>query len=59
MNKKMMATTGLFAAISVAGAMGLLMSGKTSTPQRMAKKVTCTMEQMGNRMGDMWHSMKK
>ena len=60
MNKKAMTATGILAAISVVSTVGLLMSsGSTNKPRAMAKKVTCTVEQMGNRMGEMWHGMKK
>lgn len=60
MNKKTMATTGILAAISVASAVGLLMSSNSTNKSRdMAKKVTCTVEQMSNRMGNMLNCMKK
>ena len=60
MNKKTMATTGILAAISVASAVGLLMSSNSTNKSRdMAKKVTCTVEQMSNRMGNMLNGMKK
>ncbi len=60
MNKKAMTATGILAAISVASTVGLWMStAGTNKPRGMAKKVTCTVEQMGNRMGEMWHGMKK
>lgn len=38
MTKKAMAATGLFGAIAVAGAVGLLMSGGGTMPRRIAKK---------------------
>ena len=59
MNKKTMVATGLFAAISVAGAVGLLMSGSTTTPRKMAKRMSATMSATTNRIGEMWNGKMK
>lgn len=59
MNKKRMAATGLFAAISVAGAVGLLMSGGSTMPRKMAKRTGAVMNNMGNKMQHMMHTMGK
>ena len=56
MTKKTMAATGLFGAIAVAGAMGLLMSGGT-TPRRMAKRTGKAMSAVGHKMQNMAHMM--
>ena len=59
MNKKAMAATGLFAAISVAGAVGLLMSGGSTAPRRMAKRAGAAMSEAGHRLGQLWQSTMK
>ena len=59
MTKKTMVATGLFAAISVAGAVGILMSGGANTTQKMTKKMTNAMSHTTNRISDMWKGMKK
>ena len=59
MTKKTMAATGLFAAISVAGAVGLLMSGGTTTPRRMIKRASAMMERTGEQMQNILHSKGK
>ena len=55
MTKKTMAATGLFAAISVAGAVGLLMSGGTTTPRRLIKRASAMMERTGEQMQNILH----
>ena len=59
MTKKAMAATGLFAAISVAGAVGLLMSGGATAPRRMIKRVGAAMEKTGEQMQCMLHGRAK
>ncbi len=59
MTKKTMAATGLFAAISVAGAMGILMSGGSTMSRRVAKKASAVMEKTGDRIEGMLHGKMK
>lgn len=59
MTKKTMAATGLFSAIAVASAVGLLMSSGNSMPRRMAKRTGKIMDQVGSKMQDVGHMMKK
>lgn len=59
MTRKMMAATGLFGAIAVAGAVGLLMSGGSTAPRRMVKRASTVMNNAGEKMQDMAHSMLK
>ena len=59
MTKKTMVATGLFAAISVTGAVGLLMSGSTTNPRKVTRKMTTAMSETTNRIGEMWKGMKK
>ena len=59
MTKKTMAATGLFAAISVAGAVGLLMSGGSTTPRRMIKRASAMMERTSEQMQSMLHGKSK
>lgn len=58
-SKKAWAATGLFGAIAVAGAVGLLMSGGSTAPRRMANRTGKMMDRMGSKMQGMMHSMGK
>ena len=59
MTKKTMAATGLFGAIAVAGAVGLLMSGGNNMPRRVAKRTGKVMNAVGQKMQDVAHVIKK
>ncbi|MBQ8341777.1 MAG: hypothetical protein IJY22_05315 [Clostridia bacterium] len=59
MTRKMMAATGLFGAIAVAGAVGLLMGTGNTGARKMVKKASKTMHNVGERMQDVAHSMLK
>ena len=59
MTKKTMAATGLFGAIAMAGAVGLLMSGGNTMPRRMAKRTGKVMNSVGNKMKNAAHNMSK
>ena len=59
MTRKMMAATGLFGAIAVAGAVGLLMSGGSTAPRRMVKRASRAMNSVGEKMQDVAHTMLK
>ena len=59
MSGKTMAATGLFGAIAVAGAVGLLMSKGNSMPRRVAKRTGKVMNAVGQKMQDVGHMMKK
>ena len=59
MTKKTMAATGLFGAIAMAGAVGLLMSGGNTMPRRMAKRTGKVMNSVGNKMKSAAHNMGK
>ena len=52
---KKIATTSLFAAISMAGAVGLLMSGSSTAPRRMVKRAGAMMSQTADRVQAMMH----
>jgi hypothetical protein len=59
MTKKTMAATGLFGAIAMAGAVGLLMSGGNTMPRRMAKRTGKVMSSVGHKMQSVAHGMGK
>ncbi|MBQ8356718.1 MAG: hypothetical protein IJX39_02800 [Clostridia bacterium] len=59
MTKKTMAATGLFGAIAVAGAVGLLMSGGSTTPRRLAKRTGKMMNTVSHKVQSAVHSMGK
>ena len=59
MTKKTMAATGLFGAIAVAGAVGLLMSGGNTMPRRMAKRTGKVMSSVGHKMQNAAHMIAK
>ena len=59
MTKKTMAAIGLFGAIAVAGAVGLLMSGGNTMPRRVAKRTGKVMNTVGQKMQDVAHMIKK
>ncbi|MBR6727019.1 MAG: hypothetical protein IKM08_02395 [Clostridia bacterium] len=59
MTRKMMAATGLFGAIAVAGAVGLLMGTGNTGARKMVKKASRTMHHVGGKLQDAAHSMIK
>ena len=59
MTRKLMAATGLFGAIAVAGAVGLLMGTGNSGARKVVKKASKAMHRMGGRMQGVAHAMLK
>jgi hypothetical protein len=59
MTRKMMAATGLFGAIAVAGAVGLLMGTGSNGTRKAVKKASKAVHHVGERMQDVAHAMLK
>ena len=58
MNKAIIATTGALSALAVMGTVGLVMSTKKSSPQRMAKKTGKMIDAMGDKMQNVINAIK-